>query len=57
MNYGDDKEHPEVNTTIWHLRLGPADFITLPGEVFPELIYGVEQHKRTDCLAANTGRP
>ncbi len=56
-NYGADKEHPEVNTTIWHLRVGPADIITLPGEVFPELIYGVEQHKRTDCPAANTGRP
>jgi hypothetical protein len=28
---------------------------TLPGEVFPELIWGIAQHKRTDCPQADTG--
>lgn len=31
--------------------------VTLPGEVFPELVYGVEQHRRTDCPGAHTGQP
>jgi len=31
--------------------------ITAPGEIFPELIYGVADHGRTDCPAANTGLP
>ena len=31
--------------------------VTAPGEVFPELFYGTEQHHRTDCPAANTGQP
>ncbi len=31
---------PQVTTALYHLRLGPADIITLPGEIFPELIYG-----------------
>jgi hypothetical protein len=30
---------------------------TAPGELFPELYYGVAQHKRTDCPAADTGLP
>ncbi len=34
-----------------------VQFVTLPGEVFPELIYGVEQHARRDCPAAHTGEP
>ncbi len=48
---------PMVNTTLYYLKLGPAEFVTLPGEIFPELIYGAEQHRRTDCPEANTGRP
>ncbi len=32
-----------------------VQMVTLPGEVFPELIYGVEQHRRQDCPAAHTG--
>ncbi|MCX8072846.1 MAG: hypothetical protein N3C12_10395 [Candidatus Binatia bacterium] len=31
--------------------------VTLPGEVFPELMYGVEQHRRRDCREAHTGEP
>lgn len=34
-----------------------VQFVTLPGEVFPELVYGVEQHRRTDCPEAHTGEP
>ena len=30
---------------------------TAPGELFPELNYGVADHGRTDCPAANTGLP
>jgi len=31
--------------------------VTAPGELFPELYYGVASHHRTDCPAANTGQP
>ena len=34
-----------------------SQVITAPGELFPELFYGVETHHRTDCPVANTGRP
>lgn len=34
-----------------------VQIVTAPGELFPELYYGVEQHHRTDCPAANTGQP
>lgn len=30
---------------------------TAPGEIFPELFYGVAAHKRTDCPEADTGLP
>jgi hypothetical protein len=56
-NFSGDDDHPRVDTTLYHLRVGPADFITLPGEVFPEIIYGVEAHKRTGCPENATGRP
>ncbi len=56
-NFSGDLDHPNVESTLYYLRAGPLDIITLPGEVFPELIHGVEVHKRTDCAEANTGRP
>jgi hypothetical protein len=31
--------------------------VTFPGEVFPELYLGVAERRRTDCPAADTGRP
>ncbi len=34
-----------------------VQMVTLPGEVFPELFLGVDGHRRTDCPAADTGRP
>lgn len=41
---------------------GPTDealvqIATAPGEIFPELFYGVEQSRRRDCPAADTGLP
>jgi len=34
-----------------------VQLLTAPGELFPELFYGVDQFHRTDCPAANTGQP
>jgi len=34
-----------------------VQLVTAPGELFPELFYGVAQHHRTDCPAADTGAP
>ncbi len=34
-----------------------VQMLTAPGELFPELFYGVEQFRRTDCPAAATGLP
>jgi len=34
-----------------------VQIITIPGEIFPELYLGVAEHRRTDCPAADTGRP
>lgn len=47
----------EMTTRIYHVSLGAAEFITLPGEVFPELVYGVATFHRSDCPKAHTGRP
>jgi hypothetical protein len=42
---------------LYDIRYGDVEFLTLPGELFPELYYGVARHHRTDCPAASTGRP
>ncbi|HYD48393.1 MAG TPA: hypothetical protein VEB21_08605, partial [Terriglobales bacterium] len=34
-----------------------VQMVTAPGEIFPELFYGVEEHGRSDCPEANTGQP
>ena len=34
-----------------------VQLLTAPGELFPELFYGVEARHRSDCPAANTGEP
>lgn len=34
-----------------------VQIVTVPGEIFPELYLGVATHRRTDCPAADTGRP
>jgi len=48
---------PQVLTTVYAIALGDAQVITAPGELFPEVFYGVVQHRRTDCAAADTKRP
>ncbi|MFN6202456.1 MAG: hypothetical protein ACK496_08235, partial [Acidobacteriota bacterium] len=42
---------------IYALTLGDAQIVTTPGELFPEVFYGVARHRRTDCPAADTGAP
>ncbi len=53
----DDKNDPHLTTTVYSLRIGDAQIVTVPGELFPEVFYGVEKYKRKDCPRADTGRP
>src|ERR1019366_6695190 len=46
---------PQVVSTVYAVRLGDAQIITVPGELFPELYYGVAKHRREDCSKADTG--
>jgi hypothetical protein len=46
-----------VVTKIFAISLGDAQILTTPGELFPEVFYGVSNNRRTDCPAADTGRP
>lgn len=48
---------PEVVTTVYAIELGGAQVITAPGELFPEVFYGVAKYRRTDCPGADTKRP
>jgi len=48
---------PQVLSTIYSVRLGDAQIITVPGELFPEIYYGAAKHGRDDCPKAATGRP
>ena len=50
-------ELPELETTVYAITIGDAQIITTPGELFPEVFYGVEQYRRRDCKEADTGRP
>lgn len=47
----------EVQTWMYVITMGDAQMITTPGELFPEVFYGVEKYGRKDCPEANTGRP
>ncbi|HKP14319.1 MAG TPA: hypothetical protein VJZ91_19520, partial [Blastocatellia bacterium] len=47
----------EIETTVYALTLGDAQIITTPGELLPEVFYGVERYKRRDCAEADTKRP
>ena len=38
-------------------RWGRAKNHIAPGELFPEVFYGVERNRRSDCPEASTGRP
>jgi hypothetical protein len=50
-------EQPGIHTWIYEIRLGDAQILTVPGELLPEVFYGVQNHHRTDCPQADTGRP
>jgi hypothetical protein len=50
-------EHPEIESTVYAITLGDAEIITTPGELFPEVFYGVEKNRRRDCPEADTKRP
>jgi hypothetical protein len=46
----------EVVTKVYSVQFGDAQILTTPGELFPEVFYGVTEHRRNDCPAADTGR-
>ena len=50
-------ELPKVSTWVYAIRFGEAQLLTVPGELFPEVLYGVAKHRRSDCPAADTQRP
>jgi len=50
-------ELPKVRTRVYVIRFGDAQLLTVPGELFPEVLYGVARHRRSDCPAADTRRP
>lgn len=47
----------ELESTVYALTIGDAQIITVPGELFPEVFYGVEKNRRRDCSEADTKRP
>jgi len=47
----------QVLQLLDHQARPQVQIVTLPGEVFPELVYGVETHHRRDCPQAHTGAP
>ncbi len=53
----DANGQPQSRTTIYAINLGDAQIVTTPGELFPEIFYGLEQYRRNDCPAADTGAP
>ncbi|GDX80709.1 hypothetical protein LBMAG42_25200 [Deltaproteobacteria bacterium] len=46
-----------VATGIWQLQLGPTSFGTVPGELLPELFYGVPDEPALASAAARFGDP
>ena len=53
----DATGQPQSRTTIYAINLGDAQIVTTPGELFPEIYYGLENYRRNDCPAADTGAP
>jgi hypothetical protein len=45
-----------VDTGLWRLQLGPVSFLTVPGELFPELFWGVPEDPSFDT-SARSGSP
>jgi len=50
-------KQPELESTVYAITIGNAQIITVPGELFPEVFYGVEKYRRRDCAEADTKRP
>ena len=50
-------DNPEIETTVYAITIGDAQIVTVPGELFPEVFYGVDKHKRDDCPEADTKLP
>lgn len=50
-----DRAGSQIQTEMVSLRVGPAAFVTVPGELTPELEIG--GFGRPDCPQADTGRP
>ncbi|HLG16203.1 MAG TPA: neutral/alkaline non-lysosomal ceramidase N-terminal domain-containing protein [Blastocatellia bacterium] len=48
---------PEIESSVHAITIGDAQIITTPGELFPEVFYGVEKNRRRDCPEADTKRP
>jgi hypothetical protein len=46
-----------LESWVYAITIGDAQIITTPGELFPELFYGVEKTRRRDCPEADTKRP
>jgi hypothetical protein len=53
----EDGSAPQFNTWIYAITLGDAQIVTTPGELLPEIFYGVAKYKRADCPEADTGEP
>lgn len=47
----------QARTAIYAITLGDAQIVTTPGELFPEIYYGLDKYRRNDCPAADTGAP
>jgi Neutral/alkaline non-lysosomal ceramidase, N-terminal len=50
-------KQPELESTVYAITIGDAQIVTVPGELFPEVFYGVEKYRRRDCAEADTKRP
>jgi hypothetical protein len=47
---------PKVEAWVYAITIGDAQMITTPGELFPEVFYGVDRYRRRDCPEADTKR-
>lgn len=56
MTMPQEGDVPGLRTWVYLITLGDVQIVTAPGELFPEVFYGVETHRRTDCPRADTGR-
>jgi hypothetical protein len=45
-----------IEAPVYAITIGDAQMVTTPGELFPEVFYGVEKHRRRDCPEADTKR-